>query len=492
MFLTDRRAAVVIGGLVAMDVIGVIVLVIVLGFPSFLLIFPLAIIGVVTTIRPWWGITALAALLPLNGLASDLLVAAGRTDTALLVGAAKDVVLAALVVASFTTGRFRRVRRDLLVIVGGLLLIGAVAAIWTPNLEQAAYGWRNDFEPLVLLLCVPLFVTEHVSRRIVLALAIGAQVASLVAVTTWALGVSWVYTIGRLPVPDGQVFPASLFVAGSKWPRAFSPFSGPNELAVAMAFAIAVILCQRQWKWRVRAMLSVGPIVAVLLAQSRSGQIGVIAAVAVVAVWALWRVSKVWAIAFFGLVGVVGTIGAIYYASLHQGADADPSLGGHADSLTRSIALIVDRPFGYGLGQVGPRAVRYMSDSIQVESFWLLLGLEAGILALVLFVTLLVRLVQISLRARTLGAFTITAVLAASLVSQLVLPTLQDTTVAYLLWISVGIGLQAAGHLRPPPTTGPKTSPIGSPTGRAITRASTNIRGWKDDYNKPRRHSTTG
>ena len=438
-----------------MDIIGAIVL----GLASLLLIFPLAIIAAVATILPWWGITALAALLPLNGLTSDLLVAAGRTDTALLVGAAKDVVLASLVVAAFTTGRFRRVRRDLLVIVGGLLLIGAVAAIWTPNLEQAAFGWRNDFEPLVFLLCAPLFVTEHVSRRIVLALAIGAQVASLVAVTTWALGVSWVYTIGRLPMREGQRFPSSLFVHNSEVPCEFSPFSGPNELAVAMAIAIAVILCQRQWKWRVRAMLSVAPIVAVLLAQSLSGQTGVIAAVAVAALWAHWRLSKVSAIAFSGLVDVMGTIGAIYYASLQQGGDADPSLGGHAASLAEATALIVARPVGYGLGQVGPRAVRYTSDPIHVESFWLLLGLEAGVLALVLFVVLLVRRVQISLRARTLGAFTGTAVIAASLVSQLVLLTLQDSAVAYLLRISVGIGLQATSYPGSTATTGPTSSP---------------------------------
>jgi len=442
------------------------------GFPPLLLLIPLAIITAVTIGRPWFGIMALVAIVPFNGLASDLLLVSGQTETALFVGAAKDVVLAGLVVAAFKTGQYRRVSRDILIIVLSLLIVGSIAAIWTPDFEQAAYGWRNDFEPLVLLLVVPIFVTEQISRRIVLALAIAAQFASLVAIISWSVGTPWVYSTGRLPVPDGQAFPSSLFVHNSEWPRAFSPFSGPNELAVAMAIMVAVIICQRQWKLWIRAILSGAPVVAVILAQSRSGQLGVIVVLITITVWALWRLNKVWAILFSGIATFMGAVGAIYYASSQQGLDGDPSLGGHARSLTESVALIVDHPFGNGLGQVGPRALRYTSDPIRVESFWLLLALEAGVLALVLFVVLLGRLIQISLRARTLGAFTITAVIAASFVSQLVLPTLQDTSVAYILWICVGIGLQAAGHLRPPPKAGTSSSPRVSPPKRAIKRPS--------------------
>lgn len=446
MVLTTRRAlSVVVAGLGILIIVGVIGL----KFTAMLLLFPLAIIAVVTVIRPWWGILALVALLPFNSVTTDLLVTAGREDAALFVGAAKDVVLAALIVAAFTTGRFRMVRRDLLVIVCGLLLLGAAAAVWTPGLEQAAYGWRNDFEPLLLLLCVPLFVTDQISRRITLAFALGAQATSLVAIVAWTLGTDWLYATGRLPVPEGHNYPGALFAHNSDLPRAYSPFSGPNELSVAVAITIAVIICLPHWKWWVRALLCVGPVVTVFLAQSRSGQLGVLAVVTVGVAWTIWRVSRAWAITFAGFATIAGAIGAIFYSSIQQGENADPSFGGHANSLSESITMVVARPFGYGLGQVGPRAARYTSDPIKVESFWLLLALEAGILALVLFVVLLGRLVHISLRARTLGAFSITAVIAASLVSQLVLPTLQDTSVAYLLWISVGIGLHAAGHLRP-------------------------------------------
>jgi hypothetical protein len=120
----------------------------------------------------------------------------------------------------------------------------------------------------------------------------------------------------------------------------------------------------------------------------------------------------------------------------------DPSLGGHAVSLTDTIPVILQNPFGLGVGQVGPRAAQF-DDAAHVESFWLLLALEAGIFVLLLFVVLLVRLVVLGLRGGTQQSYLAVAAIAGTLVSQIVLPTLQEGAVSYTLWITVGIGIAA-------------------------------------------------
>jgi hypothetical protein len=79
-----------------------------------------------------------------------------------------------------------------------------------------------------------------------------------------------------------------------------------------------------------------------------------------------------------------------------------------------------------------------------VESFWLLVGLESGILVMLVFIALLTRLCVIGIRAKTGMAFLAPAAVLGSLVSQLVLPTLQVGAVSFTLWIVVGIGLAAA------------------------------------------------
>jgi hypothetical protein len=144
--------------------------------------------------------------------------------------------------------------------------------------------------------------------------------------------------------------------------------------------------------------------------------------------------------------GAAGVAGITLYLFIDKVVShvADPSLIGHSDSLLENIPFLITHPFGYGLGMVGPRALNYSSDAILVESFFLLLAIESGILVMLLFGALLVYLFQGGLRARTLDGFLPAALIAASVVSFTVLPTLQEGPVAYTLWILCGMGVVAA------------------------------------------------
>jgi putative inorganic carbon (HCO3(-)) transporter len=429
--------------------LGAFVAVIVLTFgavyigPAALLLLVAAYGLVLILRRPWVGIAVLVVYLPLNSMVSSLI---GDGPASVAFGAVKDAILLLLfLIVLFSRTRLARVSPSTTMLVLFVLLLAVASSLQTPNVQQALYGLRNDYLPLLLLVVVPAILTASTANAVAKVLAVSTQLFSLIAIWTWSIGLDWLFTMRILPVAADATFPSSFFVQGSIIPRAFSPFAGPNELAVSSAVCVGVILCRSNWHLVLRLLLSVLPIAALILTQSRSGLIGL---ALVLVVLGLRKMSRAGASVF--LLGALATLVAAACAavlltnSLLAGDSVDLSAQGHALSLFESLPQLGSSFFGAGVGQVGPRAFLFTDDPILVESFWLVLGLEAGALVMVLYLVIQAKLVVAPLKARSLEAFTAVVVLAAALVSQIVLPTLQDSATAYLLWIAVGLGTMAA------------------------------------------------
>lgn len=447
---------------------------IVVGFLTADAILPIIAIGgvlliIATLMAPTLGILALVVMLPFNGLISQLL---GPGLAATGFGALKDVILVLLIVAALRHGRWKRIRVDIAVLVGIILTLSLISGLWAEGLQQGAYGWRNDFEPLLLLLCVPVLLDETSIRRITTTMVVVVQVSAAVSVATWSLGLPWLRMIGRLPVPPGEDFPSSLFTAGNNWPRAFSPYVAPNEMAVAVVLIVAVIWSRRDWGIRTRILLSVLPAAAIILSSSRSGQIGLaLLAIALITRW-LYNRRPAFAIGFLGASALGGLTVVALYIARQLATRIDPSLLGHASSIQDAIPTMLGHPLGVGLGSVGPRAYRYLETPYHVESFWLLIALESGILAMLAFVALLVRICIIGIRANTSMAFLAPAAVFGSLVSQLVLPTLQEGAVSFTLWIVVSLGLATAAQGKSHTTRGDTHIDYGTVEGESPAKSS--------------------
>ncbi|MCX6469614.1 MAG: O-antigen ligase family protein [Corynebacteriales bacterium] len=422
------------------------------GDPLFIF-FALAglVFGIAMFAFPVTNLFVMVGLIPFNGIVSQLL---GGGSTALAFGALKDLLLAVLFLRVLMTGRTRSVPLPIKVLVAAVLLVSATAAIDSTGSLQAVYGWRNDYYPLLLLVCVPpLLVDDVVRKRLLVWIAALAQVAAVIAVYTWSRGIAWLYDIGILPVGPEDRFPFERFNAGSITPRAFSPYQAANEGAVATNVIIAAIWCNSTWSVRTRALLTVLPVTMIGLTQSRSGLVGLFLLAAVISArYFHRRIAR----GLWFEVGIVtllfATFGGLYYIARQRATiagAADPSFVGHADSLAASLPKLLANPIGGGLGEVGPRAVRFTQSPVLVESYWLVIGLESGLIVLAMYLAILVFLTLTGLKAGTLVAFTAPAALAGSLVSQMVLPTMQEGAVCYTLWIVVSCGIAAA--MRPPP-----------------------------------------
>lgn len=394
-----------------------------------------AVAAAVVLSRPWWGIAFLTVFLPFNNVGSQLL---GRTTTATAFGAIKDGILALLLLAAFNR---RTIRADVAIPALLVAAFGLVGFGYATSLSTALYGWRNDYEPILLLLAVPALLTVTQADKVRTLIAVMGQVAAAIGILTWSRGVSWLVTIHLLPAPL-STYPFQLFSTGNSHPRAFSPLAAPNEFGAYLDVALAVIVTRTDWSIRRRAMMSVLPVAAIYLARSRSALIGIALLASVVAVRVSWH--RFGSAAGLGLATAAGLVSVVLIVQfLHSGGlstSYDASLAGHASSVQAGIRNAITHPLGFGLGNVGPRALLTSSNAVLVESFWLLQTLESGFLVLFAFLFALWRLVNICIHGGD-RAFLGVACLAAIVTSQLVLPTMQDGPVSFTFWMVMGIAV---------------------------------------------------
>ena len=386
-------------------------------------------------------ILAFPVLLAMNGLVSQVL--ADRGHAGLAFGALKDLALVVLLAWCVWQRRLKQLDGMLVALVVAYVLCGAVSAVWSNDALAAMYGWRNDYEPALLLLAAtPFFADENLRSRWIVAVAATMNVASVALVVTWAVGLDWLVRLGILPVAPGEPFPSSYFSAGEAVPRGFSPWVAPNQAGVALVMMLACVLAGATWRWWIRLAVCVIPVVGVFLTSSRSAWLGLVAVgfgIIVIQVLKRWGVR-------FALIAAAAALaaagaGSWWYFGASGRMASDPSLGGHSSSLNEALSLITARPWGHGLGDVGPRSSLYGGEGILIESFWLLIATEAGVLALLLFLAVQVVVAVRLLVARSWPAWAGLLVIAGSVVSQVVLPTFQEGAVVYFFWLSLAWAL---------------------------------------------------
>lgn len=399
------------------------------------------VLGAWVLTRPVVGLVLLCVILPANGIVTQLL---GGGASATAFGALKDILLVILLVAGLARGGHKRVPVALMLGVLGFQLIALTEMLATANTTQALYGYRNNYMPALLLICVPMVLDRLALKRVTSTMAWAGQVAALMSIATWLFGIEWLYRLGILPPDNPADFPVQYFSAGSIRPRAFSPYVAPNEMAAAAAVVVAVILCREVWTRRKRVMLCLLPSVAIILSESRSGFLGLLLVFLVVAVKYLHSRHPITA-AWLAVSSALGAfLFLIWYSETAAGGNADPSIGGHGRSILYGLSQIPLHPFGAGVGSAGPRAFLFTNNPILVESFVLLIAIEASAVVAIIFIWLQWHSATLARKQGSWGAYTAVTAVAAVFVSEQVLPTMQEGAVSYTFWIAMGLGVGVA------------------------------------------------
>ena len=345
----------------------------------------------------------------------------------------------------------------------GMLVLGMAVSIF-----NFLYGFKYTLFPLFLFL-----VLRRVrwSERFLLLtsyflLPVGAVVAGYGILTlflpefffTW-LGYSDLHS---LYLPDGPIA-AFQKIEGTSIRRIQSTFSGPNQLGVwlLIPFSVAIVECIRR---KLVGYWVIGLLgAALLLTFSRAAWIGA-AVILLMSVWLyvpnMRKLLGYWVI---GLLGVV-VVGAVAFPEIFL---REVSTSGHWRRPMEAVRLIAAHPWGLGLGSAGPAQNR-LSDScvflaegadtswakdrpnlcvflgdqqvqpvgrtctcpLLPENWYLQVGVELGVLGMMLFVTLVVLLIF-----RLLPTSYFLLPFVGVSVAALFLHAWEDSAVSYTVWV---------------------------------------------------------
>ena len=239
--------------------------------------------------------------------------------------------------------------------------------------------------------------------------------------------------------------------------RINSTLRGPNPLGAYAVIVLSILFAyvatnKKQTGVWMRMTLGVTAIVALWFSYSRSALLaGFVAGVTIGYLTLQKRLSRVAWIA--GLVAVGATAGLIavmwqapfvQQVILHE----DPLEGnmvnsndGHVSSLQSGVQLLIEQPFGAGVGSTGSASL-YGEHGIIIENQYLFIAHEVGWLGLILFLALFAVVMQRLWRQRhdwlALGVFASGIGLA---LIGLLLPVWVDDTVSIIWWGLAGVAL---------------------------------------------------
>jgi uncharacterized membrane protein YhaH (DUF805 family) len=424
--------------------------------PFGLFVFAALVAGFVLV--PWWMV---AGLVPLFAVLPTLKVFVTPT-----IGAVKDVVTLAAITAAVTVLLQRRAAR-LPVAVDGVvaLLVGLLFVVYVINLGglltgQTGHGaaWyqgiRLFFEPLALLVAgLALPSPERTLKAATRALLGSAAVIALYGVAQQALGVNRLLSLGYVYGDEVRQIGGRL--------RSFGTLGEPFTFASLLLLAVVVALLRRRhlgpWSYALLAILSAGLFVSYV-------RTAALIALAVLGL-ALSRRQHGLAAALLLTVAVAAAGVAFVVSSEASSTRAVPlnattyvTLNGRAAVWQEQLGRPSYWVFGRGVGAVGTAAERARESllgkqqvggsgpSTVVDSGYLALVADVGVVGFVLLLLLFGRIVVLARRAGpvsdagwlALGLLLVMMIDALSRESFTAFPT------AYVGMLLVGLALSAA------------------------------------------------
>ena len=239
--------------------------------------------------------------------------------------------------------------------------------------------------------------------------------------------------------------------------RVESTLRGANPLGAYLILPIsllAVMFLREKDRRYDKAMFGAGLLLALVFSFSRSAWIGAALAV-LTAAWlslksarskrfAAWTLAALVALGGLAAVGLRGNteFQNVFLHTQHNSAVATTSNEFHVSAAKTAAKDIIHQPEGSGVGTAGPESVYNIQPARIAENYFLQIGQEAGLAAMLLFIAICIltgwRLYE--LRSDPLALALLAALIGVSFVN-LLSHAWADDTLAYLWWGLAGITL---------------------------------------------------
>lgn len=402
-----------------------------------------------------WGLLALVALMPVHAFLSVSLGHAFGHQSA--IQAWKEILLLLLAAATVALlvrepERLRRLRQPWVMAGLALVAVGIIITLLrhTPP-TVAAFGLKTDFEFILAGLIAAVCGAKDFLIKLMWAiLGAAAVVAGFDLLQIFLLPPDFLTRFGYGPA---TILPYQHISSESSLLRFPSTLGGPNQLGtyIILPLTLSLALLIRKFNWWYLGLTG-ACFIALAFTFSRSAWIGAVAAI-ILTVAAVLPARLRRPAAITGAVVLAALLlaiplalrqgGPIEYLVLHSSIEAHDESGQsdkqHALSLQNGVQAILDTPLGHGLGTAGPSTFHVGTVNI-IENFYLQLGYEIGLLAIVLFVFCVGALVWSLLKLHgrpPLAVATAATIIGISVVA-IVLPAWVDSTTALVVWITAG------------------------------------------------------
>lgn len=406
-----------------------------------------------------WCLVALIGLMPFHAFGTTW--AGSLFGNRMLWQSWKEIIIVALCLYSaFWLIRDRKLGRyilnyrlnQMILVYAGLHLL--ISWITKPDASSLLHGLKIDLEFLALFIAAQIVAhrakkinVEALLSKVIIA---GGVIVGLFGVAqAWFLPKDFLLNFGYGP----EVISPYLPVGGSSQLfRILATLGGPNQLGQYLILPL-MVLGAYTWqtkKWWLMS-LSVPMLICQYYSYSRAAWVALIAAVLVLA----WKmagaktaiisllVACMLALAgWFGYAQVRHQNTNINYIILHGASSAESiSNNDHVKAVKTALTDIAQYPFGKGTGSAGP-AVFYRTTNVGIitENYYLQLGIEVGLLGLVLFLAIIVAVAVILWQQPSSHylATGLVATLAGWSLINLVSHGWADSTAAIVWWGSAG------------------------------------------------------
>ena len=360
------------------------------------------------TLQKWitWGLVIIIALMPFHAFLSVYL--GSLVGHQAIIQSWKDVLVALMSLAGaylvVTSPDLRqRLWRPVNIAIFAFIALGLAVSLahYGNSLRGLGFGIKTDCEFLVLFVLAQLADHHQLENRILRLVIITSAVVGLFGVVQalflprdflaqFGYGAS---TIRPYELIDPAI-PNSV--------RIISTLSGPNQLGEFLILPICLLTAMiiKKRKRLIPAIILAVCLFTLFSTYSRSAWAGAATALGVTTLLSLPKKVALW-LSALGLVALVavGLVGSsaiahhsnLQYYLLHGRINVNHVEGsdqGRIASLKNGLSQAISHPLGKGLGTAGP-ASYHSTQAIITENYYLQLGIEVGIVGLVLFLVII-------------------------------------------------------------------------------------------------------
>ena len=350
-----------------------------------------------------WGLLAVVAIMPLHAFLS---IWAGHLfgHQAIWQAWKELVLLVCALIAAIYASRSNEtqveLKKPLFMAIGAFTAISLlVTVIAMPQLKPAVIGIKTDLEFLAAFVIAYIISTKMFAGSLIKT----ALISSAIAI---GFGLLQIYVLpndflSRFGYGSSTVQPFLTLDPALKSVRILSTLGGPNQLGSYLVIPICLVFAMmlRRFTWWQPVYL-IAALIVMWHCYSRSAWLGLAVGIAITFLLCLPQKYRLMAAGggvilaavasafIFSSTGLNNNLQYYVFHSSVRESGYQSSTDLHGLALKNGIETIKKHPLGEGLGTSGPASFYGRSPNIP-ESYYLQLGIEAGVIGLALFLMIM-------------------------------------------------------------------------------------------------------